>query len=59
MHLCDLLKEKQDTIVWLHSGMSEHFKDQVVLQCQSGQMVGIVCTDTLGMVSSVLGCHLH
>src|SRR5260370_23434486 len=55
IHLQELLGDNQDQCVWLHSGMSEQFKDEVVILFQNGKMMGMVCTDSLGMVHITSG----
>jgi superfamily II DNA/RNA helicase len=37
-------------IPWVHSGMSDAHKVEVVQGFQAGELFGIVCTDSLGMV---------
>ncbi len=39
-----------DGVVWYHSGMSDASKKEVKEKFKSGQIWGICCTDTCGMV---------
>lgn len=45
------LKEK---IIWIHSGMSAEFHEDVIWKLQTGKIWGIMCTDAAGMVQCVL-----
>jgi superfamily II DNA/RNA helicase len=38
-------------VVWFHSGMSPHFQADKIEDLKEGQIWGILCTDTAGMVS--------
>ena len=41
----------QDKFVWFHSGMSMDFRSAMIEKLREGELWGIFCTDTAGMVS--------
>ena len=43
-------KEMMDSIVWVHSGMSSRHRSESVQKFTRRDIIGIVCTDALGLV---------
>ena len=45
--------DSRSRIVWYHSGMSEEFKQRTIMTYESGDVLGLCCTDACGMVSDL------
>lgn len=46
-----LTEDVRDSVIWVHSGMSDLHRKAAVERLGSGEVVGVICTDALGMVS--------
>ena len=46
----------QDCIIWVHSGISEQHQKEAIGGVANGTIIGIFCTEALGVVS---GLHIN